>query len=243
MLMSLAAAMWLAVPLQTAAFELLRQSGRTCSADPNLLWSPARVVVDTGNLAAVDRTLAQEAVSEWQSILGSRLNFSNGNGGVCDLDDGVTTIAFTETDCQGAPFGPDTLAITVTSWVGNRITDADVSFNPSRRLSAAAFRQVSMHEIGHVIGLDHSDACGASGRGTLMNSRLVESFTSPQADDIDGAFFIYGGGGSDVGVPDGANGCAVVEPDEAGFWPFISVLLVIGAVRRVRSPRRCRAVD
>ena len=225
--------------LATSAFgfELLRQSGRTCSADPNLAWSPARVVVDTGNLSSADAVLANEAIGEWQDVLGSRLTFTGGNGDVCDLDDGVTTLAFTETDCQGADFDGDILAITVSTWVGNRIVDSDISFNPSRNLSDAGFRQVAMHEIGHVIGLDHSDACGDSGRGTLMNSRLTESFREPQPDDIDGAHFIYGGGGSEVGVPDGANGCAVTAPLGAGSWPLLAIVAVGFLRRRLRRVR------
>jgi hypothetical protein len=224
----------LATPL--AAFELLRSTGRTCSADPNLSWSPARVRVDTTKLEARDQGLANEAVDAWRSVLGTRLSFTSGLGGVCDLNDGVSSLAFSPTDCQGTPFGPDTLAITVTSWVGDRITDADVSFNPAGNLSDRGFRQVAMHEIGHVIGLDHSDACGESGIGTLMNSRLAQSFDAPQSDDIEGARFIYGGDPGDVGVPNGANGCAVAAPVGSGAWLPLS----IGFALWVRGRRRAR---
>jgi hypothetical protein len=165
------------------------------------------------------------------------LTFTSGVGGVCDLNDGVSTLAFSNADCQGTPFGSDTLAITVTSWVGDRITDADVSFNPAANLSDRGFRQVAMHEIGHVIGLDHSDACGASGAGTLMNSRLTQSFDAPQSDDIAGARFVYGSDPGDVGVPEGANGCAVTAPVESGAGLPLAIGFLLW-MRRRRGARK-----
>ena len=219
-----------------AAFELLRTSGNPCSADANLRWSPARVGVDTSPLNAQRRELAEQAIDIWQRELGSRFTFTSGSGRPCTLNDGVTTLAFRDTDCQGNAFGGDTLAITVTSWVGNRIVDADVAFNPAATLSNAGFRQVAMHELGHVLGLDHSDACGNPGRGTLMNSRLTEAFSAPQADDIAGARFIYptgnggGGGGGGGEVPSGSNSCAIAPPGGGSTTPLALgfVLLALG---------------
>ncbi len=212
---------------EVMAFELLRSDGDSCGTAPNLRWSPPRVGLDLGDLDARDQQLANEAVAEWESALGARFSFVSGSGAACDLDDGVTALAFTERDCQGAEYGRDTLAITVTTWVNNRIIDADVSFNPDAPFTNAGFRQVVMHEIGHVIGLDHSDACGGSPVGTLMQSRLFENFSEPQADDLAGARLIYSGG--DFGVPDGANGCAIQAPAGRSWNPvvfgFVAILL------------------
>lgn len=56
--------------------------------------------------------------------------------------------------------------------------------------------QVTAHEIGHLIGLDHTGV-----PGSLMNPFYTEAFAGPQADDIAGAVFIYG---APVGVPEPA---------------------------------------
>lgn len=228
-------------PAAAPAFELLRNSGNPCSADPHLRWAPAEVAVDTGDLGSQRRALADEAVAVWQRELGSRFRFNSGAGRPCELNDGVSTMAFTDSDCQGLPFDGDILAITVTSWVGNRIVDADVSFNPAVSLSNAAFRQVAMHELGHVLGLDHSDACGTSGRGTLMNSRLNEVLDGPQADDLAGARFIYGGGGGEVGVPSGSNSCAIAaRPGADRAWPLAIGLVLLVCGGRLLERRNCR---
>ncbi len=47
--------------------------------------------------------------------------------------------------------------------------------------------QVTAHEIGHAIGLEHTDVANS-----LMNPIYTEAFFGPQADDIAGARAIYG---------------------------------------------------
>src|SRR5262249_367714 len=149
--------------------------------------------------------------------------FRAGNGAAC-VRDGVATLSIADQACELGDFG-DALAITRSVWNDSgQLVDADVTFRSNTFVLAdpAVFRQVPMHDVGHVLGLDHSDACGATGAGTLMRSVLTGPvLDAPQADDVSGAQFIYpsgSSGGGDGTVPEGANSCAIAPPTGSALW-------------------------
>lgn len=74
--------------------------------------------------------------------------------------------------------------------------------------------QVTAHELGHALGLDHTAV-----PGSLMNPNYTEAFYGPQADDIAGMQFIYG-------VP-----APIPEP---ASWAMMGLGLVAGLMRRRR---------
>lgn len=197
-------------------FELLRVNENPCdNGARNLSWRPAQARVDASRLDAPFGELAMAAQASWNDPLRGRFSFVSGSAAAgCDLRDGVTSMEFAATVCGGGGFG-DALAVTRSSWRSDgTLIDADIVFNSSSFLvtNQSAFRQVAEHELGHVLGLDHSDACGDSGAGTLMRSVLTAPLLDgPQDDDIAGAQFIYGTSGNGE-VPQGANGCAVAVP-------------------------------
>jgi len=217
-------------------FELLRVNNDPCArSDHDLFWKPASVPVSIDPLPDIFRPLAVEAWQTWNMSIGS-FRFTGGNGPAC-VRDGVAAMQVAPTACgQGAFEGA--LAVTRSIWREDtgQLIDADITFQSDTVVTGNAdlFRQVAMHELGHVLGLAHSDACGGNSAGTLMKAFLNFNdpiLTAPQADDVSGANAIYGGGGSGGGVADGTNSCAVVPggANEAGLlWLLPVALLLIG---------------
>jgi hypothetical protein len=230
-----------------SAFEVLRVSNDPCdNASRNLSWpsAAARVEVDIDSPEGFGN-LASEAYARWNDRV-QRFRFRSGSGTACDLSDGVVTITFSTKDCSGGTLD-GVLALTTSRWRSSgELLDAAVVVNSNSvaRTDEGVFLQVVMHELGHVLGLDHSDACGDSGEGTLMRSVLILSqarLDGPQFDDVAGANFIYsssdsGDNGDDD--PELANSCAVVPPSrrQSGL-PLLLVLLLIGLGRFLHRRR------
>jgi len=230
-----------AVSFPAAAYELLRV-GPTCGNSQNLFWDPAVAHIDYSFLSLGYQQQAEQARLRWNQSV-RLFHFDLGNGAFCN---GVTSLGFSATDCGGADLGNGTLGLTRLRWDDKtgRLLDADTVFNVNSPLlqNLDIFRQVAMHEMGHVLGLDHSDACDANaGAGTLMRSFLdpgAPRIEAPTADDIAGANFIYApkGGGA---VPSGSNSCSIV-PRRASLWSsaalfIVPVLLLLGRLRCAQS--------
>jgi MYXO-CTERM domain-containing protein len=142
------------------------------------------------------------------------------------------------------------------------ILDADIEINTPGfdfvlpgELGGADLRTVLMHEVGHVLGLDHPDT-----HGTIMYGRYDETalYSSLSDDDVAGICAIYGGKDTDpecdvpelpddgecVGespcVPASDPGCscrqgAAPTDPATGFWALFGVLCATLFRRRARS--------
>ncbi len=148
-------------------------------------------------------TSIQGAAEIWNTCLGAvqfaprMLNV--GNAGYAN---GRSEVVFAPT-MFGQAFDARTLAVTFLRSNGNAATERDVIFNSnlswdSYRGSLAThgggwdIQRVAIHELGHVLGLDHPDqATPPQTVAAIMNS-IVSDTTLPTADDISGVQVLYG---------------------------------------------------
>lgn len=128
-----------------------------------------------------------------------------------------------------------TLAHAVYSFINSSpldtITAATIDFDLSENWTVDSINgntstidifQVAAHEIGHAIGLGHVTDVTA-----LMNPNYTEAFVGLQADDIQGAQFLYGQ-------------LATIPEASLAAWGLMSITgALAGTTRRRRGRRRC----
>lgn len=205
---ALAAALVLAAP--AAAYDFI-----TDFAGPfPIAWNPGVVPVNIRMPASPPlldgttyNTTVEAAVREWNSVLGTiqlaptilpPADNVNGNG--------INEVVMTPT-INGSTFGTNVLAVALTRVTGTTRAEGDVLFNPiwnwdSYRGPRAAnperfdMRRVALHELGHVLGLDHPDEDTPPQNAiAIMNSRISNTLDALQPDDIAGAQALYGAPG------------------------------------------------
>jgi hypothetical protein len=156
---------------------------------------------------------AENALSEWNLFL-NRAQFTvvQNSSAPVDSSNGITNVFFGDT-FYGEPWDADTLAITLNTWIGDEMVEADVGFNrtmswnaysgPQRRAANGGrlhdFQRVALHEFGHVLGLEHPDEFGQD-VDSIMNSTISDT-DSLRLDDILASYALYFGVVSDASLP------------------------------------------
>ncbi|HVU25953.1 MAG TPA: matrixin family metalloprotease [Opitutus sp.] len=148
------------------------------------------------------RSSVAAAMQFWNTKLGTvQFDPQLSSPGTYHAGNGVNEIVMDST-VDGDAFPAGALAITAGYTIGDIAVEDDIVFN--NRYTWNSYRgnlqpgkdeiqRVALHELGHVLGLDHPDLNGQYAVA-LMNSHESD-FDTLQIDDIQGAQFLYGAPG------------------------------------------------
>ena len=149
--------------------------------------------------AAWHQTVVREAMDAWEAVCG--VTFRE----VSDSASADVRIGFQPLRGSSAPDlyesdGVDgTAGITWTWSIGTRITAQSIAFDPADSSHRTQFYDTALHELGHVLGLNHSDVkyvvmSGGlnDGTGTTPYWGGVPGRNPLQPDDVAGAVALWG---------------------------------------------------
>ncbi|MBA3881536.1 MAG: matrixin family metalloprotease [Chthoniobacterales bacterium] len=191
--------------LATAAAMGFALEGQTWPQGSNVTMQLSLV----GNQTLIDgftsfNQSAEDALALWNEQLG-RLQFFVARNSTIEPTDGdrLNSVFFSST-IFGGSFDSNTLAVTLRTFSGSTLLEADVIFNsaksfdsyrgPLRTASGGGtlhdFHRITIHEFGHVLGLDHPDHANQN-VVAIMNA-YESDIDSLQTDDIQGGQTLYG---------------------------------------------------
>lgn len=183
----------------------------------------------TPNAAVPWSTIAVDAMAAWNAHV-QRVQLTPAASTSRPWYDNGRNELFFDDKVYGQSFGRGVVAVTIITVDAGEHVEADVVCNRTMTWSAyggalrpgtADFRRVAIHELGHVLGLDHPDEAGQQ-VSAIMNSTMGD-VENPTADDQAGARGLYarsGGAAPVILAPpqavDAREGWAVYFDVEAG---------------------------
>lgn len=186
------------------AYDLANRNGYVYTWDPGtitmqLKLPPSAAPLADGN-ASYNASVLQ-AMQVWNGVVGAvRFAGQEAAVGVNTEGNGLSEIVLNST-VDGDAFPERTLAITVNYSAGDVRTESDIVFNSGYTFDSYRgntrtnpdIQRVAIHELGHVLGLNHPDEAGQTVTA-IMNSTITNVQTV-QTDDIGGAQTLYGAPG------------------------------------------------
>jgi len=183
---------------------------------------PIRLMLGATNFNDSARSQAEV----WNAQMGAVQFTSTTTTGAPSDRNGSNELAFSN-NVYGRAYEDTVLAVTTTWSSGNERTEGDILFNRGKTWSVYTgslrggevdFGRVALHELGHLLGLDHPDeATPAQPIITVMNSRITNIYELTQ-DDINGVRMLYGPPGvpannnfADAAAIDLASGSAIMQ--------------------------------
>lgn len=184
------------------AYSLLGYSWAASTIPMRVQLGPSGITLADGS--ADWNAVVENALSLWnEQIAATQFTWTALPPGTAASEgDGVNSMQFAAT-FYGDDFGDSTLAITLINYSGRQIHESDVLFNTAFRFNSyrgvyAIFggisyfdlHRIALHELSHVLGLDHPDEHGQT-VVALMNA-YVSGVFNLKTDDVMGAVSLYG---------------------------------------------------
>ncbi|MCI4625350.1 MAG: matrixin family metalloprotease [Candidatus Magnetoovum sp. WYHC-5] len=168
-----------------AAFGYILLSGK---------WKDKTALFYVGYDSGTYDSAFKEALDSWNNLSAFKYTYVSEYADPC-TQDYINGFALSDTHCS-QPWDSATLAVTRTWYNKNEMIEADIIVNtgidwavfygPGNRI-AYDFRRVVAHELGHALGIDHSDTTNA-----LMYYRYQDEVYTQQEDDINALTALYG---------------------------------------------------
>ncbi|MDQ6618973.1 MAG: matrixin family metalloprotease [Pseudomonadota bacterium] len=170
----------------------LHWSGNTMS----WYYAPAGEPAWASGTSAV--TLIQQAMNVWSSRCGVQFSYLGTTPQQATVQDGASIIGWLPTMSNAGN----------TSWYmrAGTMTEADVQLNASANGTAVATYPMILHELGHAIGLDHSEVAQSVMAGPPVSAAYSYATTLAD-DDIAGCQALYGPPASAPGATQVAASC------------------------------------